>query len=288
MVREKLRHQPVGPEQEAGEHHARTPRPAGHLEPAHRHRGLGRVSGEQVGDRDAVVGEEPAPGARARLDDGGVLGSVGHQHPAEVAVVPPERRHAVGRAHQDRLLAGRGGARAAGRVHSWTACDPASTHRRSVGMLPDCSTHCMTGKETPSSWTNTTPSTSGSGILPGLDAQQAGGEGLVGAGAGEPHEQRSRRRPRSRPRRRPSQNESNDAPGTMVDGDLHHDRLPEQRGQGDGDPADRGGELDQERPHDHADQPVDGGGGEQRLPRRVGEAGSTRPSAAGRGRSGPR
>ncbi len=53
-------------------------------------------------------------------------------------------------------------------VHSCTAWLPSSSHRRRVGMVPDLSTHCMTGNATPSSWTNTTPSTSGSVIAPGL------------------------------------------------------------------------------------------------------------------------
>ena len=53
-------------------------------------------------------------------------------------------------------------------VHGSRLCEPASTQRRSVGMLPDCSAQRMTGCDTPSSWTNSTPSTSGSGTSVGL------------------------------------------------------------------------------------------------------------------------
>ena len=42
---------------------------------------------------------------------------------------------------------------------------PESTQRRSVGIVPDCSAHWATGNGTPSSWTNTTPSISGSATL---------------------------------------------------------------------------------------------------------------------------
>ena len=48
-------------------------------------------------------------------------------------------------------------------VHSLRRWDPVSTHRRRVGIVPDCSAHCATGNGRPSSCTNTTPSTSGSG-----------------------------------------------------------------------------------------------------------------------------
>ena len=187
-VREKLRTSPSGRMQEAREHLTGPARPARHLQPAHRHGGLRRIAGEQVGDRDAVVGEQAVAGAGPRLDDRGVLRPVGHQHAPQVAVVPAEGRDAVDGALQDRLLAGRRRARHLDDplVKAWL---PLSSQRRRVGIVPDCSTHCITGNDTPSSWTNTTPSMSGSEISPGLILQQAGREGLVGAGADEPDEQ---------------------------------------------------------------------------------------------------
>ena len=53
-------------------------------------------------------------------------------------------------------------------VHSCTACEPLSIQRRSVGMLPDWRTQRITGNDTPSSCTKSTPSTSGSSMWPGL------------------------------------------------------------------------------------------------------------------------
>ena len=138
-------------------------------------------------------------------------------------------------------------------IHSWTAWLPLSSQRRSVGIVPDCSTHCMTGNDTPSSWTNTTPSTSGSGISPGLILQQAGREGLVGAGADEPDEQGAEGS--SEPGRRDGRPERVERrAGDDVHGQLHHDRLPEQGRQRHGDPPDGGRDLDEDRSHDHAEQ----------------------------------
>jgi hypothetical protein len=53
-------------------------------------------------------------------------------------------------------------------VHSCTACEPLSSHAPQRRHRARLQHPCMTGNETPSSWTNTTPSTSGSETLPGL------------------------------------------------------------------------------------------------------------------------
>ena len=50
-------------------------------------------------------------------------------------------------------------------VHSCNRWLPLSTQRRRFGIVPDCSAHWATGNGTPSSCTNTTPSTSGSGTV---------------------------------------------------------------------------------------------------------------------------
>jgi hypothetical protein len=53
-------------------------------------------------------------------------------------------------------------------IHSWSVWEPPSTQRRTVGIVPELSAHCMTGKDTPSNWRNRTPSTSASGTCFGL------------------------------------------------------------------------------------------------------------------------
>ena len=58
-------------------------------------------------------------------------------------------------------------------VHSRTVCVPERTHRDRVGTVPAVIAIWRTGKGTPSSWTNSTPSTSGSATSTGrrrLDA----------------------------------------------------------------------------------------------------------------------
>ena len=52
-------------------------------------------------------------------------------------------------------------------VHSCRRCVPDRTHRVSVGTVPAVIAICSTGNGTPSSWTKTTPSTSGSSSLVG-------------------------------------------------------------------------------------------------------------------------
>ena len=82
-------------------------------------------------------------------------------------------------------------------------------------MVPDCSAHCMTGKETPSSWTKSTPSTSGSGIVPGLRRSRlAAKDSSVPALVSQ-----TSRVPKAAAIQAAAtavQNESKDAPGTMV------------------------------------------------------------------------
>ncbi len=85
--------------------------PAAEPDPTHREHAGRRIAGEQVGDRHPVVGEQAEPVAGAALDDRRVGRPVGDEHPAELAVVPTERRYAGTRAVQDALLAGRRGAR---------------------------------------------------------------------------------------------------------------------------------------------------------------------------------
>ena len=84
-------------------------------------------------------------------------------------------------------------------VHSWRRCVPESTQRRRVGIVPDCSAHWATGNGTPSSWTNTTPSISGSATwtMPATEAAERGGEGVVGARQSPARSGRCRSQPRS-------------------------------------------------------------------------------------------
>ena len=97
-------------------------------------------------------------------------------------------------------------------VHSCNAWLPWSSHRLSVGIVPDCCTHCMTGKDTPSSWRNTTPSTSGSEISPALiRSRLAAKDSSVPALAS--HTRGCRRRPRARPPRPPSRTSRTTRPG---------------------------------------------------------------------------
>src|SRR4051794_9225726 len=81
-------------------------------------------------------------------------------------------------------------------------------------MVPDCSTQFMTGYDTPSSWTNTTPSTSGSEISPGLiRSRLAAKDSSVPALKSQTS--RVENAAVSQAAATAVQNESNDAPGTM-------------------------------------------------------------------------
>ena len=101
---------------------------------AHRQqRGRG-VAGEDVGDAHAPVGQQPATVAQPLLDLGGVPGVVGHQQPARLLLVPPERRHLRAGAVQQPGLAGGCGGRAAGRPRtSRRGCPSAPTGSGSAG-----------------------------------------------------------------------------------------------------------------------------------------------------------
>ena len=124
-------------------------------------------------------------------------------------------------------------------------------------MEPDCRAHCITGWDTPSSWTKTTPSTSGSATSwTGSRSRVAAKDSSVPALISQVS---------SVPNAAAIQDASDRGPerveldaGHEGQGQLHHDRLPEQRREGDRDPADRGRQLDEQRTHDQADQP--GGG----------------------------
>ena len=102
--------QPVGVDEERGVAAGR-PVAAPSGDAAHRQqRGRG-VAGEDVGDAHAPVGQQPATVAQPLLDLGGVPGVVGHQQPARVLLVPPERRHLPAGAVQQPGLAGGCGGR---------------------------------------------------------------------------------------------------------------------------------------------------------------------------------
>ena len=180
--------EPVGPQQEPREDHAGAPRATAHLESAHRHRGLRRVPGEQVGDRHSVVGEQTPTVGRAGLDDRGVLGTVGHQHSAELPVVPAERRHATGMALQDGLLTGRCRAR---HLHGpfvdrmAAAVHPAAQGRHRAGLQDPL--HHREGHAVELDEQDAVDLGVGHRARPG--AQQRRRERLVGAGADEPGEQ---------------------------------------------------------------------------------------------------
>ena len=108
---EQAAREPVRPGQIPGDAATRVGRTTAQLDLAHRqHRSLG-VTAEEVRDTHAAVGQQTAAVGGAALDLGGVGGPVGHQHPPERPVVPPERGYAVDAAVQDPQLAGRRGRR---------------------------------------------------------------------------------------------------------------------------------------------------------------------------------
>ena len=84
-----------------------------------------------------------------------------------------------------------------------------------MGIVPDRITHCMTGNDTPSSWTNTTPSTSGSEIWPGLMRSRLAAKDSS-VPALRSHTSRVPNAAASQAAATAVQNESNAAPGTMV------------------------------------------------------------------------
>ena len=253
------------------EHLAGAARPSRHLQAAHGHGRLRGVAGEEVGDRHPVVGEQATPGAGAGLDDGGVVGTVGHQDAPQVAVVPAERRDPVGAALEDGLLAGR---RRAGQLHGplvdrvRAGVEPAAQRRHRPGLQ-----HPLHDGEGDTVELDEHDAVDiGVGDLARLDPQQARGEGLVGAGADQPHEQGRERCGEPGRRDRGAERVERRA-GDDVHRDLHHDRLAEQGRRRYGEPADGGGHLDEHGTHDHADETGDRGRGGQRQPRRVRETG---------------
>ena len=115
-----------------------------------------------------------------------------------------------------------------------------STHRRRVGIVPDCSAHCATGNGTPSSCTNTTPSTSGSGTSARLSAEppQGGREGVVGPRGRQPGQEGADRG--GDPRRGDQRPEGRDLDARYdEDRQVHHDGLSGDREKTHGPPADR-------------------------------------------------
>src|SRR4051794_29684582 len=58
-------------------------------------------------------------------------------------------------------------------VHSCITCPPVPSHRRMVGTVPDWTAQCSTGNGTPSTWTNSTPGTSGSDSGPARRPRRA-------------------------------------------------------------------------------------------------------------------
>ena len=108
------------------------------LHPAHRHHARGASPENRLETETPSSASRPAPVAGALLDDGGVGRPVGDEDPAELAVVPPERRDAGAGAVQDALLAGRRRARRAGRStprSRWLpAVHPAAQRRHRPGL----------------------------------------------------------------------------------------------------------------------------------------------------------
>ena len=125
----------------------------------------------------------------------------------------------------------------------------------------------------------------GVGDLAGLDPEQARREGLVRAGADEPDEQGAEgsRQPGRRdgcPERVERRTRDD------VHGEVHHERLTEQRRHRHGEPADGGCDLDEDRAHDQPSSPSRSSD-QQRPPRRVGEAWKECGGEQGRGTSVP-
>ena len=109
-----------------------------------------------------------------------------------------------------------------------------------VGTPPAWMAHRRTGKATPSNWTNTTPSTSGSATGCGDHpaTEQRSRERVIGAGACQPG--RSGADCGDNPRRPERGPESGGDPRRDPDRGVDQQRLPDQTGKNDREPANAG------------------------------------------------
>ena len=166
-------------------------------------------------------------------------------------------------------------------VHSMNSWLPLRIHRDSVGRVPPMTPHCSTGKGTPSSCTNRMPVTSGSAtglprraprtrwaktasLVPAVITHEAE-RGDAGDDPGRPEgvEERVDLHPRHH-----------------REGDVGHERLPEQGQDQGADHPERGGDGDQHRPDHQPHHGHDQGHQHDRPPARRSRcrAGSSRPA----------
>ena len=137
-------------------------------------------------------------------------------------------------------------------VHSWRRWVPESTHRRSVGIVPDCSAHWATGNGTPSSCTNTTPSISGSGTARCDAKARSAAVKASGVAAVSSHADQGADRGRDPGGGEGPEGGHVDAGGTSQR-QVHDDGLTGDREDGNGQPAEPSGHPNHERTHDDAD-----------------------------------
>ena len=198
-------------------------------EPAHRENRSRRIAGEEVSQRQPIVGQQPPPGGCPLLDDRRIAGPVRDQYPPELTVVPAEGRNPGDRAVQDPQLAGRRRTRQLCRPlpeHVVARGDPAPKRRNPARL--DRPPKDRKGDPVQLDEDDAVDIRIGNGFTRHLAPEQRGGERVVGAGTRQPggsgaYAGNDPRRPERRP-------EGGGDSRREPDRDIHQDGLPDQAG----------------------------------------------------------
>jgi hypothetical protein len=245
-----------GTTQELGEREPGLSALAAAIHGAHRRHRDRCITGEQVADRHAVVGQEPAAVGVSALDDRGVSWLVRHVDPTVRPIQPTEGRDAVDRPVQDAHLAGRCGGREhrspLGHVMGPLTQPPRQGRQ---GARPHAPLQHRVGEPVGLHEDHTGDVRVGDGgTTTARSAQQRRGDGVVGSGGDQPDQQGRDQRDDPGGEERPSPRVEG-----LVRGDVEdrpdRDGLAAECQQHGADPAEPCGDRHEHHPEDDAADP---------------------------------